>query len=185
MDIQDLIDAGVLDPTDTDMIAKLLDNPASKGSTGSFIPPGFAPYYKEPFTYNVNFPAGAVAANAVASNSTNVNNDSYFCWYSGLCTIFDNTGIAGNVQPNLSPLLVNIKDTSSGKFLMDSPTPIGNIFGTGLQPVTFLYRAKVFNPGGQISVEVTNPTATVFSVRCQFTGFKIYKVMDDSVRPAN
>lgn len=183
MDIQDLIDAGLLDPTDTASIGKLLDN-SSQDRTGAFIPPGFAPYYKEPFTYNINFPLGAVTANAVATNGTNVNNDSYFCWYSGLCTIFDNTGFGGNVQPNLTPLLVNLKDTSSGKYLMDGPTPLGSLFGTGLQPVTFLYRAKIFNPGGQITAEITNPTATVFSVRLQFTGFKIYKVLDSSVTPS-
>ena len=178
----DMIDQGLLDPTQLDdLINALMENTASR--LGSFIPPGFGPYYKEPFDYTVNFPLGAALAGVVSNGSAQINNDSYFCWYQGSCTIFDNTGLAGNVAPNVSPLLVNIKDTSSGKYMADGLAPIGSLFGTGIQPVNFLYRAKVFNPGGQITVELTNPGVAPLSVRLVFTGFKIYTVLDASITP--
>lgn len=181
MDNADLIDSGLLDPNDLNALLNAIDN-NSQSRLGSFIPPGFGPYFKEPFFYNVPYLLGAAAAGITTIRGTNINNDSYFCWFGGACTIFDNTGLAGNVQPNLSPMTIQIKDTSSGKYVMDAPTPIGNVFGTGLQPVTFLYRAKIFNPGGTISCELTNPGAAALSVILTFIGFKIYKMLDSDVR---
>lgn len=181
MDTQHLIDLGLLDPAELQSLIDAIDNNANS-RLGTFVPPGFAPYFKEPFFYNVDYPLGAAALGATTARSTPINNDSYFCWFAGACTIFDNTGLAGNVQPNVSPMRVNIKDTSSGKYMSDIATPIGNVFGTGLQPVTFLYRAKIFNPGGQITVELTNPGAAALSVCLTFIGFKIYKMLDAEVQ---
>lgn len=145
----------------------------------AYIPPGFADFYKEPFTYNVI--VNPATAGAVTPGQTQIQNDSYFVWTQGTVTIWDAaTQRTTNIQPNLAPLLVRVFDSSSGKVMMDQPTPIGNVFGTGLNPVVFLYRAKIFQPGGQIQVEVTNQLAADQAVRMSFTGFKIYKVADSA-----
>lgn len=145
----------------------------------SFIPPGFADFYKEPFNYTVLI--NPATAGAVTSGQTNVQNDSYFIWTQGTCTIWDAaTQRTTNIQPNLAPILVRVFDSSSGKAMMDAPTPIGSVFGTGLQPVVMLYRAKYFLPGGQIQVEATNQLAADQTLRFVFTGFKIYKVADSA-----
>lgn len=144
----------------------------------AYIPPGFADFYKEPFTYSITITVGAGAA---ASGETSVQNDSYFVWTQGACTIWDSaTQNTTNLQPAVAPILVRVFDSSSGKQLQDRPIPISAQFGTGLQPVVFLFRAKVFLPGGQIQAEVTNQTAASQTVRLCFTGFKIYKVADSA-----
>lgn len=142
-----------------------------------YLPPGLQEKYKEPFWYNVNFPAIAAAAVVVAS--TNIQNDSYFVATSLMATNWDNaTQNTTNLQPNVTPMLVRITDTSSGKFKMDIATPLANLFGTASQPGILFQRGMVFRPGGQIQVEVTNQEATVQFVRFTFGGFKVYNVPD-------
>jgi hypothetical protein len=50
-----------------------------------------------------------------------------------------------------------------------------------LQPKVWLYRAKLWMPGGQIQLELTNGMAASQRVRFTFTGFKVYKVPDSLV----
>lgn len=146
----------------------------------NFIPPGFEPAYKEPFSYSVIFPA--IGAGITLTATTNIQNDSYFVPIKSTVDIWDSaTGNTTNTNPELAPMLVRILDTSSGKFSMDQPTPLANIFGTGKFPAVALYRSKVYLPGGQISVELTNGMATSQRVRFTFEGFKVYPRIADSL----
>lgn len=146
----------------------------------AYIPPGLEGRYKEPFSYNIIF--ANIGNGAVQTGSTNVQNDSYFVATSQCVDIWDAaTGNTTNTQPNVAPLLVRVTDSSSGKFSMDQPTPIANLFGTGISPFVWLYRAKLWMPGGQIQVELTNGMAAAQRVRFTFTGFKVYKVGDELV----
>jgi hypothetical protein len=143
----------------------------------NFIPPGLEQYYKEPFVYNAIF--AAIGAGATQTVQVQIQNDSFFVVVSQQAEIWDSaTGNTTNTQPTLAPMTVRISDSSSGKFLMDQPTPIGNIFGTATQPHVALYRAKLFLPGGQISVELTNGMAASQRVRLSFEGFKVFRVPD-------
>lgn len=145
----------------------------------AFIPPGFEGVYKEPFCYSVIFPV--ITAGQILTATTNIQNDSYFVPVKQTVDVWDSaTGNTTNTTPALAPMLVRILDTSSGKFSMDQPTPLANIFGTGSLPAVMLYRSKVYLPGGQISVELTNGMATSQRVRFTFEGFKVYpRIADD------
>lgn len=143
----------------------------------AYIPPGFEAFYKEPFSYNVIF--NSIAAGAILTGTTNVQNDSYFVCTAQMAQIWDAaTGNTTNTLPQVSAMRVRILDSSSGKFQMDVPTPVGNIFGTSVQPHVLLYRSRVYMPGGQIQVELTNLMATTQQVVLTFEGFKVYRVPD-------
>lgn len=143
----------------------------------NFIPPGLEQNYKESFTYNAIF--AAIGAGVTQTVTVQIQNDSYFVVVSQMAEIWDSaTGNTTNTNPNVAPMTVRIQDSSSGKFLMDQPTPIANVFGTGQQPHVALYRSKLFLPGGQISVELTNGMAASQRVRLSFEGFKVYRQPD-------
>ena len=144
----------------------------------AYIPPGFEGAYKEPFCYNVIF--NSIAAGVVATGTANVQNDSYFVVTTQMAQIWDAaSGNTTNTLPQGSAMRVRIMDSSSGKFQMDQPTPIGNIFGTSVQPHVLLYRSRLYMPGGQIQVELTNLMGTAQQVVLTFEGFKVYSVPDD------
>jgi hypothetical protein len=146
----------------------------------AYIPPGLEGRYKDPFTYNIIF--NNIGAGAVQTGTANVQNDSFFVCTQQCVEIWDQaTGNTTNTSPALAPMLVRVTDSSSGKFAMDQPTPIANLFGTGISPFVWLYRAKLWMPGGQIQVELTNGMAAAQRVRFSFTGFKCYKVQDELV----
>jgi hypothetical protein len=149
-------------------------------SNVAYIPPGLEGAYKDPFTYNVIFTASTAAS--VQTAVANVQNDAYFVCVEQTASIFDSATGLVNTAPNVAPMLVRIQDTSSGKFKMDVPTPIGALFGTSIAPFVWLYRAPIYMPGGQIQVELTNNMAATQVVRFQFTGFKVYKVPDELVQ---
>ena len=143
----------------------------------AYIPPGLEDYYKDPFSYSVLF--AAIGAGVTQTATAQIQNDSYFVVVKQTVDIWDSaTGNTTNTQPNLAPMTVRIMDSSSGKFQMDQATPIANLFGTALQPAVYLYRARLYLPGGQISVELTNGMAASQRVRFTFDGFKVYKVPD-------
>lgn len=143
----------------------------------AYIPPGLEDYYKDPFYYNVIFTS--IASGATQTATTQIQNDSYFVCVLQMAEIWDQaTGNTTNTSPVVAPMTVRIMDSSSGKFQMDQPTPIGNIFGTATQPHVYLYRSKLFLPGGQLSVELTNGMAATQRVRLTFEGFKVYKAPD-------
>ena len=143
----------------------------------NFIPPGLEQWYKQSFTYNVIFTN--IGAGATQTQTTQIQNDSFFVIVAQMAEIWDQaTGNTTNTSPALAPMTVRILDSSSGQFLMDQPTPLGNIFGTGLNPHVALYRSKLFLPGGQLSVELTNGMAAAQRVRLSFEGFKVYRVPD-------
>lgn len=144
----------------------------------AYMPPGFEPFYKEPFSYNVIF--NAIGAAVTQTVTTQINNDSYFVCTQQMAEIWDSaTGNTTNIQPNASAMLVKITDSSSGKQNMDQVTPLSAQFGTASQPKVWLYRAKLYLPGGQIQVELTNNHAASQKVRLVFEGFKVYRVPDN------
>lgn len=146
-------------------------------SNVNYIPPGLEDLYKEPFSYNVIF--AAIAAGATTTGTANIQNDSFFVCTQQMAEIWDSaTGNTTNTSPALAPMTARIMDSSSGKFQMDQPTPIANLFGTALQPKVWLYRSRLLLPGGQITVELTNGMAASQRVRLTFEGFKVYKVPD-------
>lgn len=150
-------------------------------SNVSYIPPGLEGYYKEPFTYNVFF--ANLVVNVQQTGSANIQNDSYFVCTQQMVEIWDAaTGNTTSLAPTACAALFRIADSSSGKFNMDQPMPIANQFGTALAPKVWLYRAKLYMPGGQLQMEVTNQMAAAQRMRFSFEGFKVYKMPDELAR---
>lgn len=144
----------------------------------NYIPPGLEQNYKDPFTYTVLF--SNIPSGGTQTQFTQIQNDSYFVVTALEADIWDAaTGNTTQIQPVNAPMTVRIADASSGKFQMDQPVALGSMFGTGVQPHVQLYRARLFLPGGQISVELTNRTGAAQLVRLSFEGFKVYKVPDE------
>lgn len=160
-------------------VPQMFDQAAfAQGMNPAYIPPGFDGLFRQPFVYNVVF--SSISAGAVVTQSTNIQNDSYFVCVEQNADIWDAaTGNTTNTQPNAAPMLVRIIDTSSGKFINDVATPIGNWFGNGIRPFVWLARAQVYRPGGQISVELTNNMGAAQTVRLTFVGFKVYPNVPD------
>lgn len=148
----------------------------------AYIPPGFAEKYKEPFIYNV-VANPLPASSGVVQFSTNVQNDSWFVCTAQTVNIVDAaTQTTTFIAPNVAGILVRVADSSSGKFMVDSQTHIGNWFGTALQPFVWLWRARLYRPGGQIQVELQNLIAVAQTVRMSFIGFKCYNVLDSAAQ---
>jgi hypothetical protein len=170
MNLKDMVDTGIAPQPG----GVLLGNVA-------YIPPGLEGLFKEPFSYNIIF--NAIAAGAVQTGTANIQNSSFFVCTEQTVDIWDSvTGNTTNTQPNVAPMLVRVTDSSSGNYAMDQPTPIANYFGTVLQPKVWLYRAKIWMPGGQIQLELTNGMAASQRVRFTFTGFKVFTMPDELVR---
>lgn len=150
-------------------------------SNVNYIPPGLEGRFKDPFSYNVIF--DAIGAGAAQTRAANVQNDSYFVCTQQMMEIWDSaTGNTTRTDPVAAPMLARISDSSSGKFMMDQPTPVANLFGSAEQPKVWLYRAKLYLPGGQITMELTNGMATSQRVRVTFEGFKVYNMPDELAR---
>lgn len=146
-------------------------------SNVNYIPPGLEGLYKDPFSYNIIF--AAIGAGVAQTGTTQISNDSYFVCTQQMMEIWDSaTGNTTNTLPQVAPMTCRISDSSSGKFMMDQPTPVANHFGTAQQPKVWLYRSRLYLPGGQISMELTNGMAASQRVRVTFEGFKVYKVPD-------
>lgn len=146
----------------------------------AYIPPGLETYFKDPFSYTITFPN--IAQNQTLTLTANIQNDSYFVCTTQTMDIWDAaTGNTTQILPQAAAMTCVILDSSSGKQQMDNPVPVGGLFGTGSQPYTWLYRARIFMPGGQLQLQLTSRVAAAQIVRATFTGFKVYKVPDQLV----
>jgi len=155
------------------------------GMNPNYISPGVdsqhgVVWFRQPFVYTITFLN--ILAAGVVTNTTNIQNDSYFVCTEQTAFIVDHaTGNTTITDPAVAPMLVQIVDTSSGKFISDNPVALANWFGTGERPFVWLARAQVYRPGGQIQAQLTNNMATAQDVRLAFIGFKIYQgIPDDS-----
>lgn len=143
----------------------------------NFIPPGLEPLYKAPFSYVAYF--DTIASGATKDVAINIENDSYFVTVSQTMDIWDAaTGNTTRTDPVNAPMTVTLKDTSSGMYQMNQPAPVGSLFGTAEQPFVYLYRSRVYLPGGQLLVSLMNRMAAAQTVRAVFTGFKVYRQQD-------
>lgn len=142
----------------------------------AYIPPGLEGFYKKAFTYNVTFLN--ILAGQTVTQSTQINNDSFFVATQQIAAIFDHATGLTNTAPAVAPMLCRIYDSSSGSYMTDQPTPISAQFGTGQQAFVWLYRSNLWFPGGQLTVDLTNNMAAAQDVRLAFVGFKVYQTPD-------
>lgn len=125
------------------------------------------------FTYTINFASLANAANATGQFT--IEADSNFLWQEAsyqadvaLAAVTDSSRIIPLVN-------VTIQDSGSGRQLMNTATPIPNIFGTGELPF-LLPTPRFFRAQTTVSINVSNySTATTYNLRLSFIGTKFFK----------
>ena len=128
---------------------------------------------KDFYIYEEDF--SALANGATATGSINIQADSDFVLQK--LTYF--ADIAAAVQTDSSrvvPLVtVQITDTGSGRNLMETATPISNIFGTGEIPF-ILPQPKLFLARSNINITVANFSAgTTYNLRLALIGHKVFR----------
>jgi hypothetical protein len=111
-----------------------------------------------------------LVASLTTQNPININGDSAFVILSGVLTetATDNTTFLA-----LSPLLFQIQDTGSGRFLSNHAVHAGNWFGTAQEP-KYWDVPKIIAPNSTLAVSAQNLEATNRNVRVDFHGFKIF-----------
>jgi hypothetical protein len=126
---------------------------------------------KDYFVYNIV--ALNLAASATTSGSAMIQNDSDFMWTqaTAIVTVTNQTTFVG---PDAVPILFQIQDSSSGRYLSDQPMSIGAQFGTARQPFV-LTPPRLFARSGQLTVTLQNLDAgNAYWVRLSFIGFKVF-----------
>lgn len=132
---------------------------------------------KDFFGYNTTFLP--LAAGATAVNTIAIQNDSDFMVVKVNIFITDNAN-ANPVNPENALLLALIKDSGSGRDLMDEPVAVANYFGTAQRP-GFLPMPKIIRRASTLSTQMQNLDAVnPFNVRVSYLGFKIFDFPADT-----
>ncbi len=129
---------------------------------------------KDFYIYEEDF--SSVANGATATGNINIQADSDFVMQK--LTYF--ADISAAVQTDSSrviPLMtVQIKDTGSGRDLLETAAPVSNLFGTGELPF-ILPTPKLFLARSTIAITVTNFSAsTTYNLRLSFIGYKVFRM---------
>lgn len=136
-------------------------------------------YQLDPFTFVINIlPA---TASATTTGRFTVQNDSAFGFTKTTYIVTDTSDAAvANLQPfgsggttSLTPFLVTLTDSGSGRALSDLGVPIESWFGTGQRPYVWPL-AKVLDPNSTFEAAVQNLSGTDRRVRLAFHGYKIF-----------
>lgn len=132
--------------------------------------------FRDFFTYTIGLNSGTTLAPGASTTLTfNIDGESDFFW--DKAAVFaniadDGTTYLENILPSVN---VTILDTNSQRPLMNNPTPVSNIFGTGQIPFILPIR-KLFYSKATVKLTVTNVTDddTYSRLDFSFIGIKAY-----------
>lgn len=131
-------------------------------------------FAKDFFVYQIG-PFSSLAPSASLPGNVTLDADSDFLWQK--FNVFATTGNDGATQSTqvVPALTITIKDTSSGRDLMNSAVPLPALAGSGQLPF-ILPTAKIFQARGTISVNVANisDNATYTGIYLSFIGTKLF-----------
>lgn len=127
------------------------------------------------FTYSLFF--ATIAANGQANASLNIEQDSDFAWSKSAFFAQDHAALTANDTESsrlLPQCTVNIQDTGSGRYLMNGPVALTDLFGTGPLPF-ILPEDKIFVARATIFVTVSNYSSVVIdNLYLSFIGTKLF-----------
>lgn len=125
------------------------------------------------FIYEVDFTG--LASGASALQTFTVQADSNFLWQRATFQA-DIAGAAFTYSSRPIPnITLDISDTSSGRHLSSSPSPVPNFFGFGSDPAD-LINPRWFRSNTQVTVAATNYDAAVtYNLRLSFIGTKFFQ----------
>lgn len=126
------------------------------------------------FTYDLDF-ASLAANGGTAQSSFTVQADSNFLWQYG-CMFADVAAAAQTDSGRIIPLVsLTITDSSSGRQLMSSNTPLTSLFGWGELPF-LLPTPRFFRAQTQVNVSLLNfSAASTYNIKLSFIGTKFFK----------
>lgn len=129
---------------------------------------------KDFYIYEEDF--SSVAAGATATGNINIQADSDFVLQK-LTFFADIAAAAQTLSGIVIPLMtVQIKDTGSGRDLIESAAPVTNLFGRGELPF-ILPTPKLFLARSTIAITVTNfDAASTYNLRLSFIGYKVFRM---------
>lgn len=128
--------------------------------------------YTQNFTSDLN---NAVAPTGTGNGSINIQADSDFVLQK-LTYFADIAKAAQTENTRVIPLMsIQIRDTGSGRDIIENATPVSNIFGTGQLPF-ILPTKKLFLARSTIAITVTNFDAAVtYNLQLAFVGYKVFR----------
>lgn len=132
--------------------------------------------FRDFFTYTASLPSGTTLAPGASTTLTfNIDGESDF--FVDKHTVYADVGNLGTSYLNqeLPGVLITITDTNSQRPLMNNPTPVGSIFGTGLIPFILPIR-KLFYSKATVKLQLQNITGddTYTRLDFSFVGIKAY-----------
>lgn len=131
-------------------------------------------YFAKDFFAYVIGPFGDLAPDAQLPGNVTLDADSDFLWQKFNVFALFNNGVTTEVETKPA-ITVTIKDTASGRDLMNGPLPLANLAGDGQLPF-ILPTPKVFQARGTIAVNVVNlhPDNTYTDLYLVFVGTKLF-----------
>jgi hypothetical protein len=131
-------------------------------------------FAKDFFVYQIG-PFGSLAAAAQLPGNVTLDADSDFLWQK--FNVYADVGDDGQTASAavIPGITITIKDTASGRDLMNAPIPLAALAGSGQLPF-ILPTPKIFQARGTISVQVQNITdnTTYSSLYLSFIGTKLF-----------
>lgn len=128
------------------------------------------------FTYTASLPAGTTLAPAGSTTLTfNLDGESDFFWDKGAYYVdIASAAFTDSTRP-VAGLLITITDTQSTQPLMNNPTPVSSVFGTGELPFVLPIR-HIFSSKATVKLQLQNITAgaTYSRVDLSFIGIKAF-----------
>jgi hypothetical protein len=125
------------------------------------------------FALAVDFSGGsALGANTTAQQVVAVPGDAAFLILSSTAVV-TNTDDTTFIAFGSRPITVTMSTTGGGRFLASGAVHIDNWFGTAQQP-KYWDAPKVLSPNENLTVLLSNLSATARHVRLAFHGFKVF-----------
>lgn len=142
------------------------------------IPPGLRKKLKDKFAYGLDFlPLGA---GLTVPLPINIEADSDFIIVSAQAIVTDTTNL---VLQTFNPILVDMRDTGSGRTFFNSPRHFNTVFGTAEAPAYWwrMGYVKRLRASSTLLVQLQNlDPANAVNVRLTFDGFKVFDIAETS-----
>lgn len=129
--------------------------------------PGGGPFLKlDPFAYNVEF-------NTLGSDATATRNFAVEASVDFVIRYTMQQTETGGAVVAIPRVLAQLRDPGAGRTLMNAPTALGNIFGSGQRP--FIWpEPRVVKGGGNFASILTDFSSAANRINLCYAGFKIF-----------